>query len=75
MDTIKKDLLVPTKYIKVIDGRICLTVHRNWLANLHTMGPISFINHERLREDEVAAHPMLDELGPDWMRIYIRVCY
>ncbi|XP_046142693.1 WD repeat-containing protein 81 isoform X2 [Osmia bicornis bicornis] len=73
MDTIKKDLLVPTKYIKVIDGRICLTVHRNWLANLHTMGPISFINHERLREDEVAAHPMLDELGPDWMRIYIRV--
>ncbi|XP_012148256.1 WD repeat domain 81 isoform X2 [Megachile rotundata] len=73
MDTIKKDLLVPTKYIKVIDGRICLTVHRNWLTNLQTVGPISFLNHERLSDDEIAAQPMLDELGPDWMRIYVRV--
>lgn len=74
MDIIKKELLVPAKYIKVTDGRIYLTIHKNWLNNLLTIGPISFINHERLTEDEIAARPTLEELGSDWMRIYVRVC-
>lgn len=75
MDAVTKELLVPTKYIKVIDGRICLTIHRNWLTNLVNIGPISFIYHERLSEDEIAAHPTLEDLGPDWIRIYVKVCY
>lgn len=73
MNLITTELLVPTKYIKLTDGRISVTVHRNWLTNLLNPGEISFINHERLSEDEIAAHPTLEELGPDWIRIYIRV--
>ncbi|CAL7948675.1 unnamed protein product [Xylocopa violacea] len=73
MDVITKELLVPTKYIKKSDDRICLTIHRNWLTNLVSTGPLSFINHERLSEDEIAAYPILEALGPDWMRIYIRI--
>ncbi|CAK9833039.1 WD repeat-containing protein 81 [Anthophora retusa] len=73
MDIITKELFVPVKYIKVTDDRICLTVHKNWLTNLLTIGPISFISHERLTEDEIAAHPMLEELGSDWIRIYIKI--
>lgn len=75
MDVVTKELLVPTKYIKVIDGRICLTIHRNWLTNLVNIGPISFIYHERLSEDEIAAHPTLEDLGSDWIRIYVKVCF
>ncbi|XP_050471214.1 WD repeat-containing protein 81 isoform X1 [Bombus huntii] len=73
MDVMTKELLVPTKYIKVIDGRICLTIHKNWLTSLVNTGPISFINHERLSEDEIAAYPTLEDLGPDWIRIYVRI--
>ena len=29
--------------------------------------------HERLSEDEIAAHPTLEDLGPDWIRIYVKV--
>lgn len=74
MDVITKELLVPPKYIKVIDGRICLTIHKNWLNNLLNTGPISFIYHERLSADEIAAYPVLEDLGPDWIRVYIKVC-
>ncbi|XP_017887166.1 WD repeat-containing protein 81 [Ceratina calcarata] len=73
MDVITRELLVPAKYIKVIDERICLTVHRNWLTNFLNVGPISFIKHERLSDDEIAAHPILEDLGPDWIRIYVRI--
>lgn len=74
MDIIKKELLVPAKYIKVMDGRTCLTVHKTWLTSLLTTGPISFINHERLTEDEIAAQPLLEELGPNWIKVYVKVC-
>ncbi|XP_076248923.1 WD repeat domain 81 isoform X2 [Calliopsis andreniformis] len=73
MDIIKKELCIPEKYIKITDGRICLTVHKNWLNSLFTIGPISFINHDRLTEDEIAAEPMLEELGYDWTRVYVKI--
>ncbi|XP_076179817.1 WD repeat domain 81 isoform X2 [Ptiloglossa arizonensis] len=73
MDIIKKELLVPAKYIKVMDGRTCLTVHKTWLTSLLTTGPISFINHERLTEDEIAAQPLLEELGPNWIKVYVKI--
>ncbi|KZC07324.1 putative inactive serine/threonine-protein kinase lvsG, partial [Dufourea novaeangliae] len=73
MDVIKKDLLVPAKYIKITDGQICLTVHKSWLTSLLTIGPISFINHDKLTEDEIAAQPMLEELGSNWIRVYVKV--
>ncbi|XP_043262168.1 WD repeat-containing protein 81 [Colletes gigas] len=73
MDVIKKELLAPAKYMKVTDGRICLTVHKNWMTSLLTLGPILFINHERLTEDEIAAQPLLEELGPNWIRVYAKV--
>ncbi|XP_053982258.1 WD repeat-containing protein 81 isoform X2 [Hylaeus volcanicus] len=73
MDIIKKELLVPAKHIKVTDDRICLTVHKNWLTGLLTIGPISFINHERLTEDEIAAQPLLEELGSNWIKVYVKI--
>ncbi|XP_031841126.1 WD repeat domain 81 isoform X2 [Nomia melanderi] len=73
MDVIKKDLHIPVKYMKLSDGRISLTVHKNWVTNLHTIGPISFINHDKLTEDEIAAQPILEELGPNWTRVYAKV--
>lgn len=71
----KKELLVPAKYMKVTDGRICLTAHKNWLTSLLTTGPTSFVTHERLSEDEIAARPILEELGSDWIRVYVKVCF
>ncbi|EFN81514.1 WD repeat-containing protein 81 [Harpegnathos saltator] len=73
MDIIKEHLLVPAKYMILTDRRICLTVHRNWLARLLMVGPFSFINHDRMSGDEIAAQPTLEELGCDWMRIYAKV--
>ncbi|XP_076671390.1 WD repeat domain 81 isoform X2 [Andrena cerasifolii] len=73
MDVMKKELLVPAKYMKVTDGRICLTAQKNWLTSLLTVGPTSFVNHERLSEDEIAARPMLEELGSDWIRVYVKI--
>nr|XP_033329625.1 WD repeat-containing protein 81 isoform X1 [Megalopta genalis] len=73
METIRKDLLVPAKYMKVTDERICLTVHKNWLTSLHTIGPISFNYHDRLTEDEIAAQPAVEELGSNWIRVYVKV--
>lgn len=73
MDIIKEHLLVPAKYMILTDGRICLTIHKNWLAQLLTVGTFTFINHDRLSSDEIAAQPTLEELGCDWMRIYAKV--
>ncbi|KAM0737071.1 WD repeat-containing protein 81 [Formica fusca] len=73
MDIIKEYLLVPAKYMILTDERICLTVHRNWLSQLLTVGPFTFINHDRLSSDEIAAQPSLDKLGCDWLRIYAKV--
>ncbi|XP_012220908.1 WD repeat-containing protein 81 [Linepithema humile] len=73
MDVIRDHLLVPAKYMILTDGRICLTVHRNWLSRLLTAGPFTFINHDRLSSDEIAAQPTLDKLGCDWLRIYAKV--
>lgn len=73
MDIIKEHLLVPTKYMTLTDERICLTVHRNWLSRLLTVGPFTFISHDRLSNDEIAAQPIIDELGGDWLRVYAKV--
>jgi len=73
MDIIREHLTVPAKYMILTDGRICLTVHRNWLSRLLTIGPFTFINHDRLSNDEIAAQPTLDELGYDWLRVYAKV--
>lgn len=73
MDIIKEHLLVPTKYMIVTDERICLTVHKNWLSRFLTIGPFTFINHDRLSNDEIAAQPTIDELGSDWLKIYAKV--
>lgn len=73
MDAIKEHLLVPAKYMILTDERICLTVHRNWLVRLLTVGSFTFINHDRMSIDEIAAQPTLEELGCDWMRIYAKV--
>ncbi|XP_066597438.1 WD repeat-containing protein 81 isoform X2 [Prorops nasuta] len=73
MDIIKKELGVPAKYIREKDGRICLTVNRHWITNFMTAGPISFISHDKLTEDEIAAQPSNDILGPDWLKIYAKV--
>jgi hypothetical protein len=73
MDIIQEHLAVPSKYMILTDGRICLTVHRNWLSRLLTIGPFTFINHDRLSNDEIAAQPTPDELGHDWLRVYAKV--
>ncbi|KAL0121651.1 hypothetical protein PUN28_006866 [Cardiocondyla obscurior] len=73
MDIIKEHLLVPAKYMILTNDRICLTVHRNWLSQLLTVGPFTFVNHNRLSNDEIAAQPTIDELGADWLRIYAKV--
>lgn len=73
MDVIRDHLLVPAKYMILTDRRICLTVHRSWLSRLLTVGPFTFVNHDRLSSDEIAAQPTLDELGCDWLRIYAKV--
>ncbi|XP_035732368.1 WD repeat-containing protein 81-like isoform X1 [Vespa mandarinia] len=73
MEVIKTEFDVPIKYMKVVDDRISLTVHRNWLANFFIVGPISFITHDKLTADEIAAQPTLEELGSDWTRIYAKV--
>ncbi|XP_015184852.1 PREDICTED: WD repeat-containing protein 81 isoform X2 [Polistes dominula] len=73
MEVIKAEFDVPIKYMKVVDNRISLTVHRNWLANFFNTGPISFITHDKLTPDEIAAQPTLEELGSDWTKIYAKV--
>jgi len=73
MDIIKEHLLVPTKYMILTDERICLTVHRNWLSQFSIIGPFTFISHDRLSNDEIAAQPTIDELGSDWLKIYAKV--
>lgn len=75
MDIIKEHLLVPMKYMVLTDERICLTVHRNWLSRFLTVGPFTFISHDRLSNDEIAAQPTIDELGGDWVRIYAKVLF
>ncbi|KYN05036.1 WD repeat-containing protein 81 [Cyphomyrmex costatus] len=73
MDIIKEHLLVPTKYMILTDDRICLTAHRNWLSRFLSIGPLNFISHDRLSNDEIAAQPTIDELGSDWLKIYAKV--
>ncbi|XP_011058187.1 PREDICTED: WD repeat-containing protein 81 isoform X2 [Acromyrmex echinatior] len=73
MDIIKEHLLVPMKYMILTDERICLTAHRNWLSRFLTVGPLNFICHDRLSNDEIAAQPTIDELGSDWLKIYAKV--
>ncbi|KYM87455.1 WD repeat-containing protein 81 [Atta colombica] len=73
MDIIKEHLLIPTKYMILTDERICLTAHRNWLSRFLTVGPLNFICHDRLSNDEIAAQPTIDELGGDWLKIYAKV--
>ncbi|XP_036144900.1 WD repeat-containing protein 81 isoform X2 [Monomorium pharaonis] len=73
MDIIKEHLLVPTKYMTLTDERICLTVHKNWLSRFSTVGSVTFISHDRLSNDEIAAQPTVDELGSDWMKIFAKV--
>ncbi|XP_043283452.1 WD repeat-containing protein 81 [Venturia canescens] len=73
MEILNAQFGIPTKYMELSDGKICATVHKNWLANLWTIGPIQFLIHERLSMDEIAARPSLEDLGPNWTRIYIRV--
>ncbi|KAK2579115.1 hypothetical protein KPH14_001286 [Odynerus spinipes] len=73
MEIIKTEFDVPMKYMKTVDGRISLTVHKNWLASFFNVGPISFNNHDKLTSDEIAAQPTLEELGSDWTRIYAKV--
>lgn len=73
MDIIKEHLLVPAKYMILTDERICLTVHRNWLSRFLAVGPFTFISHDRLSNDEIAAQPIIDELGSEWLRVYAKV--
>ncbi|XP_039306843.1 WD repeat-containing protein 81 isoform X3 [Solenopsis invicta] len=73
MDIIKEHLLVPTKYMTLLDERICLTIHKNWLSRFSIVGPLTFISHDRLSNDEIAAQPTIEELGSDWLKIYAKV--
>ncbi|XP_015112635.1 WD repeat-containing protein 81 [Diachasma alloeum] len=73
MDFLQSELHIPRKYLLTIDGRIHATVHKNWLSSLQNIGRIDFILHERLSADEIIAQPSLDELGPNWTRIYVKV--
>ncbi|XP_034939157.1 WD repeat-containing protein 81 [Chelonus insularis] len=73
MDILNKELNLPIKYMQFIDGRICATVHKNWLFNIQNAGSIQFFTHDRLSVDEIAAQPSLNELGPNWTRVYIKV--
>ena len=73
MEIVKKELEVPFEYLKYTDGRICATIHRSWLASFWNIGTLKFIKHERLSPDEIAAQPSLDQLGSNWVQIYIKV--
>ncbi|XP_024940811.1 WD repeat-containing protein 81 isoform X1 [Cephus cinctus] len=73
MDIIEQELDIPAKYMRMKDGRICAAVHRSWLTSLTTIGPVSFIKHERLSSEEIAANPSLEELGSSWLKVYIKV--
>lgn len=73
MDFLHSELSIPRKYMQTIDGRINATVHKCWLSSLQNIGRIKFIVHERLSADEIGAQPSLDELGPNWTRIYVKV--
>ncbi|KAL6261947.1 hypothetical protein P5V15_007032 [Pogonomyrmex californicus] len=73
MDIIREHLLVPTKYMTLADERICLTIHKSWLSRFLTVGPFTFVSHDRLSKDEIAAQPSIDELGGDWLKVYAKV--
>ncbi|XP_012263057.1 WD repeat-containing protein 81 [Athalia rosae] len=73
MDVLHEQLGVPKKYMCRANGRISITVHRSWLANLLIVGPITFATHDQLSLEEIAAQPSLNELGPSWLRVYARV--
>lgn len=73
MERVESELKIPSKYLHLIDGRICATVKRSWLSSLLTAGPIHFVLHDRLSAEEIVAQPSEEELGCGWMRIYIKV--
>ncbi|KAK0085374.1 hypothetical protein PV325_005325 [Microctonus aethiopoides] len=73
MDIVNVELNVPIKYMQMIDGRISISVHKNYLSSLLNIGPINFIAHDRLSIDEIAAKPTLEELGSNWTQVYIKV--
>ncbi|XP_046619150.1 WD repeat-containing protein 81 isoform X1 [Neodiprion virginianus] len=73
MDILHEQLGIPKKYIRLLNGRISITVHRSWLANLLSVGSVTFITHDQLSADVIAAQPSLDELGSNWLRIYAQV--
>lgn len=75
MDVLHEQLGVPKKYMRLTNGRISITAHRSWLANLLTVGPVTFVTHDQLSSDEIAAQPSLEELRSSWIRVFARVRY
>lgn len=73
MEIVKQELEVPVEYLKCTDGRISAIVHRRWLASFSSVGFVQFIKHERLSSDEIAAQPSTEQLGSNWLQIYITV--
>ena len=73
MELLKNELKIPEKYLIQKENRISATVHKNWLAGFFNLNPINFILHEKLNSDEIAAQPSLEDLGPKWTKLYIKV--
>ncbi|XP_012271858.1 WD repeat-containing protein 81 [Orussus abietinus] len=73
MEVIVKELDIPREYVRLVDGRITLTIHRSWIRNLLTAGSLAFVKHDRFTVDEIAAQPSLEELGSGWERVYAKV--
>lgn len=73
IDILKKELKIPEKYLNWTEEKISATVHKQWLAGFLNLNPIEFIKHNHLDVDEIAAQPTLEELGPGWSKVYIKV--
>jgi hypothetical protein len=73
INILKKELTIPEKYLLCIEDKIYGTIHKQWLSSILHLNPVEFITHDRFNPDEIAAQPSLDELGTEWLRIYIKV--
>ncbi|XP_014234232.1 WD repeat-containing protein 81 isoform X1 [Trichogramma pretiosum] len=73
MNTLNEELKIPEKYLKWTEDKILAIVHKKWVAGFLNLSPVDFITHNQLDSDEIAAGPSLDELGPDWTRVYIKI--
>ncbi|XP_011502923.1 PREDICTED: WD repeat-containing protein 81 [Ceratosolen solmsi marchali] len=73
INILKKELKITEKYLICTEDKICATIHKQWLSSLLHLNPVEFITHDQFNPDEIAAQPSLDELGTEWLRVYIKV--